>query len=477
MRIVVGCAAFAVLAGFAHTAAAQSAARGKQFFETPILGLTCSTAACHTIDPAANANNIRKGANAPAVILAAPGKVPLMSFLMGRIGAQDAADLAAYIANPAAAISPVVSLSANALAFGSTQVAVANATATPANITLTNTGGGDLTLTGIARSGANATDFVASGSCAATPVTVPAGGSCTIGATFTPGAVGARAGTFTLQSNAAVNPSIALSGTGATAATPSLVRSETAVTFGSQTVGSASAARTVTLTNNGTVPVMITQVSATPAPEFTAASTCIGTLAAGANCAISVNFAPSAVGNRTGSLSIVSNATGSPHVVTLAGPGVASPTGAATLATSALSFPATAVSSAATPLRTTLTNTGNAPLMISSVAVAGANAAEFRVGGGNTCVVGALAVDASCQLEAEFRPASAGSKSADLVVAHSAGTATLALGGMARATAAGGSAPVSASYSSLAPSNVGGGGAMAPWWLLFAPLALLRRRR
>lgn len=478
MKIIVAGTACALLAGFAGTAVAQNAARGKQVFETPILGLSCSTAACHTINPAADTNNIRKGANAPAVILGAPAKVPLMAFLAGRISAQDAADLAAYIANPAAATSPVISLSANAFAFGATQVAVANATATPATITLTNTGGGVLAISGIARTGTNATDFVASGTCAATPTTVPPGGNCTIGATFTPGATGARSATLTLQSNAATNPPIALTGTGTVAATPSLARSATAVTFSSQTVGTASSARTVTLTNNGTVPVMVTQVSATPAPEFSATSTCVGTLAAGAACSISVSFTPSAVGNRSGNVSIISNATGSPHAVTLAGPGVSSPTGAVTLAVSALSFPSTTVSASATPLRTTLTNTGNAALTISAVAVTGANAADFRIGGGNTCAVGTLAIDASCQLEAQFQPSSAGSKAADLVVTHSAGTATLALGGMARASSGGTTAPVSAYSSPLAPSNVGGGGALAPWWLLtLLPLASLRRRR
>jgi hypothetical protein len=150
------------------------------------------------------------------------------------------------------------------------------------------------------------------------------------------------------------------------------------------------------------------------------------------------------------------------------------PVGAATLSASALSFPATSVSVSATPLRSTLTNTGNAALTISSVAISGANAGDFRVGAGNTCATGSLAVNATCQLEAEFRPTSAGSKSADLVVTHSAGTASLALGGMASAAAPPAPAP---SSSALSPSNVGGGGALGAWFgLLALPLLLVARR-
>jgi hypothetical protein len=197
---------------------------------------------------------------------------------------------------------------------------------------------------------------------------------------------------------------------------------------------------------------------------------------------MNVTFTPSAAGNRTGSLTITSNATGSPHAVTLTGPGATSPTGAATLDASAVSFPSTGAGASANPLKTTLTNTGNAPLTIFAVAIGGSNAQDFKLGAGTTCVAGALAVDASCQIETEFKPLSAGSKTANAVVAHSAGTTTIALGGMANAattTVAGTSpAPVPASSSALSPSNVGGGGALNPWVGLLAllPALLLRRR-
>ncbi len=476
-----------LLMGLAATSAwSQNAVVGKQLYlNTNGSPLSCGSAgACHGPDPALRLRGIEKGTTGAAILNAINSKNE-MKFLANApytVSAQQAADIAAYIVNPAAANSPALSVSATALTFASTQIAVANSTSMPAGITVTNSGGAALTISGIAKGGANAADFSATGSCVGASVSVPAGGTCTLSATFTPAAAGTRSATFVFQSNAASNPTITLSGTGAAAATPSLMRSVTSITFNSQTIGTTSAVRAVVLTNNGTMPVSITQVAAAPTPEFAATGACVGTLAAGASCTMNVTFTPSASGMRNGNLTITSNATGSPHAVTLTGPGVLTPTGAAAITSSALSFPQTVVSSAATPLRATLTNTGNAVLNITSVTIAGANAADFRLGAGNTCAAGALAVNASCQVEAEFRPTSAGNKTADVVVAHSAGTTTVALGGMAAEPAAATApAPAAApSSSALAPSNVGGGGAVNPSYgvlLLLSLLAVGRRER
>lgn len=469
---------------------AQNAVVGKQLYlNTNGAPLSCGSGTCHGPDPTARIKKIQNGTTG-AAILSAIANVSEMRFLANApytVSAQQAADIAAYIANPAAANGPTISLSGTTLTFGSTQLAVTNPTSTPASITLTNTGGAALTITGIAKGGANASEFTATGSCAGGAVTVNPGATCTIGAAFTPMTAGTRTATFTLQSNAATNPSITLTGTAAAAATPSIVRSATALAFNTQTVGMTSAALQVTITNNGTMAVTITQVASTPTPEFASTSNCVGSLAAGATCAINVTFTPSASGARSGNLTITSNATGSPHAVTLSGAGTIVPTGAATLGASALSFPSTTAGTTATALRTTLTNTGNAALGITSIAISGANAAEFRLGGGSTCAAGSLAVSASCQIEAEFTPQSSGSKSANLVITHAVGTSSVALGGMGMAaatTSAGGSAPpapaaAAPTSSALSPSNVGGGGAVEPWafvLVLLMPLLLARRR-
>jgi hypothetical protein len=79
----------------------------------------------------------------------------------------------------------------------------------------------------------------------------------------------------------------------------------------------------------------------------------------------------------------------------------------------------------------TLTNAGNAALPISSVSIAGANAASFVIGT-NTCTA-SLAAGASCTIAVTFAPSAAGSDSATLTVVDSVGTQTSALTGTATA--------------------------------------------
>ena len=55
--------------------------------------------------------------------------------------------------------------------------------------------------------------------------------------------------------------------------------------------------------------------------DFAETNACGASLAAGANCAISVTFTPSTGGTRSGTLTITDNAAGSPHTVTLTGTG------------------------------------------------------------------------------------------------------------------------------------------------------------
>ena len=59
--------------------------------------------------------------------------------------------------------------------------------------------------------------FVQTSTCAAV---LNAGQSCTVSVTFTPSSAGAKAATLALSSNAATNPSVALSGTGAVVTEP-----------------------------------------------------------------------------------------------------------------------------------------------------------------------------------------------------------------------------------------------------------------
>src|SRR5208337_760057 len=140
--------------------------------------------------------------------------------------------------------------------------------------------------------------------------------------TFTPKASGSRAASLTITDNAGGSPqTVGLSGTGTVSAGVSL--SPTSLSFGSQPVAT-STTQTVTLGNGGGAALSITglAISGADAGDFAEiADTCGSSLAAGGTCTIGVTFTPSTAGQRTATLSITDNASGSPQAVSLSGTG------------------------------------------------------------------------------------------------------------------------------------------------------------
>jgi hypothetical protein len=105
--------------------------------------------------------------------------------------------------------SPGVSLSSASLSFGNEPVDVASSSQT---ITLNNTGNAALSVSSIAITGADLSDFTQNNTCDAAVV---AGGNCTIVIQFVPSAAGSRAASLSITENASGSPqTIALSGTG-----------------------------------------------------------------------------------------------------------------------------------------------------------------------------------------------------------------------------------------------------------------------
>ncbi|HEV2351742.1 MAG TPA: FG-GAP-like repeat-containing protein [Terriglobia bacterium] len=207
-------------------------------------------------------------------------------------------------------IAPLAGVSPSTLNFASLPVGSMSAAQT---VTLNNTGTAALTISSVATSG----DFAQTNTCGAS---VAAGASCTINVTFTPTAEGSRAGTLTITDNnngvASSTQTVALSGTG-NAAVVGLAPSS--VTFSGQLLSSTSAAQTVTLTNSGNVTLAISGIAA--GGDYAQSNSCGASVAAGANCTISVTFTPTVVGLRGGTLTITDNAPGSPQTVTLSGMG------------------------------------------------------------------------------------------------------------------------------------------------------------
>jgi Beta-propeller repeat len=211
-----------------------------------------------------------------------------------------------------AKVIPVASLSQGSLTFASLAV---GSTSAAQITTLTNERNTPLSIAGITASG----DFAETDTCG---TSLGAGLTCTISVTFTPTAPLSRIGSVTVTDDASNSPqTLALSGIGVG---PAVALS--GGSLGSQLVGTGSGAQVVSLTNSGNAPLTISSIAVGGANsgDFTQTNTCPGsnaTLGANANCIISVTFTPTVTGSRTASITVIDNAPGSPHNVTLTGTG------------------------------------------------------------------------------------------------------------------------------------------------------------
>ncbi len=99
--------------------------------------------------------------------------------------------------------------------------------------------------------------------------------------------------------------------------------SSSALTFASQATGTHSAAQTVTVKNEASVPLVISGDALTAGAKFAKSSdTCAGaTLAAGTTCSIGIEFSPTAAGQASATLAISSNAANPVPAVALTGTG------------------------------------------------------------------------------------------------------------------------------------------------------------
>jgi len=203
---------------------------------------------------------------------------------------------------------PQVTLSTTSLSFGNELL---NDTSAAKTVTVTNTGSATLDISSITASG----DFaISANTCGATLAVKKI---CKVSVTFTPKVLGNLKGTLTFTDNAPNSPqAVALSGTGIAPAT----LTPASATYAAQKVGTTSAAKKFTLTNNQTV--TLTSIAISTTGDFAvSAKTCATSLAAKGKCTISVTFTPKATGTRTGQLSVGDSASNSPQASSLTGTG------------------------------------------------------------------------------------------------------------------------------------------------------------
>ncbi len=266
----------------------------------------------------ANSGSFPESTNCPTSLAAGKGCTVFVSFAPAASGnfaaavtiASNAYASPQSVALSGSGIPPVVIVPAS-VAYGNVVIGTSR---TVVPFVLTNQMSVPLTGINIVASGA---PFSQVNNCGAT---LAANTQCNITATFSPTVVGVATGSISITDSAANSPqSIALRGSGVLPV--SLIPASLA--FGTVSVGTSSAARATTVTNNEKVAVTISSIAVTGTRkgDYSQTNTCGSSLAAGAQCTISVVFTPLAKGARPASITLTDSGTNSPQVLPLAGTG------------------------------------------------------------------------------------------------------------------------------------------------------------
>ena len=192
---------------------------------------------------------------------------------------------------------------------------------------------------------------------------------------------------------------------------PTVTVSPTSLTWGTFALGATGAAKSVTLTNTGSVTLSISNIS-TSGDFALATSTkpCGSMLAAGKNCTIKVTFTPTQVGPRTGTLTITDNSPSSPQTVALSGTGGVQ----AKLTPVTASFGKVSVGTSSPAKVFTLDNLQTVALTGISISTTG----DFSVSA-TTCST-SLGAKSTCTISVVFTPTQTGTRQGTLQVSDSA---------------------------------------------------------
>lgn len=213
------------------------------------------------------------------------------------------------------------------------------------------------------------------------------------------------------------------------------------LTFSGTTVGQSSSALGATLANTGSAVLNLGTIGITgsAAADYSiAGGSCAngGAVAAGASCTVLVAFTPTAAGTRAAVLNIGHNATGGGSTVSLSGTGNALPQATIGISATNINFGALLTNVASATQTITVSNSGQAALAFSSIALGGANPGVFTLGG--SCATQTpVAAGASCTLTVQALPTAIGAFSASISLASNAanGNVTIGLAGSGAAAA------------------------------------------
>jgi hypothetical protein len=199
---------------------------------------------------------------------------------------------------------------------------------------------------------------------------------------------------FLTAVNANANPA------GCVAFNPSVVK------MGSFAQGATSPPLNVLVTNDGSAPLNITNMTVTGANSIDFSLTnnsCLSNspVAPAGTCSFTITFTPSTIGAESAQVQVSDDGIASPQTLALDGTG----TGVGiTLSPTSLSFPNTAQGQIdPNSMAVTITNTGTDVLSISSSQIQGADAKDFSLLGSSTCTA-SVSPGAMCTIVVQFAP-------------------------------------------------------------------------
>jgi hypothetical protein len=187
-------------------------------------------------------------------------------------------------------------------------------------ISITNVGSAPVTISSVATTGHEATEFVIQSSTC--PQVLSAAASCALQVAFAPTVEGKATAAVTVTDDDPASPQrVVLLGDGT-----DVLLTPAVLNFGTLLVGKGTSPQPITVTNSGTTDVTISGISIqnanAPVGFVMTGNNCPTVLTAGANCTIDVVFSASVKTTYSGHLMVSDSDPGSPQTVQFIGKGI-----------------------------------------------------------------------------------------------------------------------------------------------------------
>ena len=312
-------------------------------------------------------------------------------------------------------ITPQITVSPTAVNF---QSQVINTRGQFFPIVVRNSGAQAATITSARWNGAGADQFVIVNECSS----LAPRQECLITVSFAPTSPGQKTASVALVHSAASSPqTVGLFGTGVLPNSPQLVIDPTVIEFADREIGTTSAPRTITLTNEGAVSLTVRAVNlvGVGSGQFLQTNNC-GDLLPGRKCQVDIRFSPSSTGEKRASVSVDHSAPGSPSTVGLVGLGVVT---SVSVNPTSIDFGDLDVGKRSTIREIVFKNTGTTKVTVESVTVDGPDATNFSQE--NDC--GSLSPAQSCIIKAVFNPKSVDSKTSTIKIKSNFGSSPISV--------------------------------------------------